>query len=95
VTLDHKEEGSHCTLQRLDSFQQEPAADDVQAKASGASSAGNARKGKDLPPTDDSDGENRVDPPTSNRKAMASEKAAVTDSAQRTEADSDQKGGAK
>jgi hypothetical protein len=52
VTMEHKEEGSHCTLKRLDSFQREPLADDIQAKASGSSSDVTTRQGKDLPPAD-------------------------------------------
>ena len=94
VTMEHKEEGSHCTLKRLDSFQREPLADDIQATASALSSDVTVRKGKDLPPTDDSDGENRVDPPISKRQTAASEESTVTETCQEAQVTSDVKGGA-
>jgi hypothetical protein len=94
VTMEHKEEGSHCSLEQLDSFQKEPLADDIQAKASGSSSGVTTRKGKDLPPTDDADGENRVDPPSSRKQAAASKESPVTETCQESQVTSDSKGGA-
>ena len=94
VTMEHKEEGSHCSLEKLDSFQKEPLADDIQAEASASSSDVTVRKGKDLPPTDDSDGENRVDPPISKRRTAASEESTVTETCQESQVTSDSKGGA-
>ena len=91
VTIEHKEEGSHCALEQLDSFQKEPFADDIQAEASASSSDVTVRKGKDLPPTDDSDGENRVDPP-SPKTQTASEESTVTETCQEAQVTSDLKG---
>ena len=95
VTMEHKEEGSHCSLEKLDSFQKEPLADDIQAEASASSSDVTVRKGKDLPPTDDSDGENRVDPPISRTQNPAREGSTVTETCQEAQVTSDLKGGAK
>jgi hypothetical protein len=95
VTMEHKEEGSHCTLQQLDSFQREPLADDIQATASESSSDVTPRQGKDLPPADDSDGENRVDPSISKRQTAASEESTVPETCQDAQVTSELKGGAK
>lgn len=95
VTMEHKEEGSHCTLEQLESFKREHLADDIQAKASGSSSDVTTRQGKDLPPPDASDRENRVDPPISKRQTAASEGLTITDLCQEAQAISNLTGGAK
>lgn len=66
VVIDHTEKGSHCRLKRMELFQKESSLDDVQAdgsfgESSGESSGSTQRPGKDLPPTDDADGESRND----------------------------------
>jgi len=95
VTLEHRDDGSYCSLQRLDSFDKEPNADDVQPESSGASSGGTTNEGENLPPADDSDGESRIDPSTSRAKAAVSTEPAVTDSSTEAQAATALKGGAK
>jgi hypothetical protein len=99
VSIEHKEDGSHCTLDCLETFQSEPTmavtqADDIQAEASASSSDVTVRKGKDLPPTDDSDGENRVDPPISRTQNPARDGSTVTETCQEAQVTSELKGGA-
>jgi hypothetical protein len=99
VSIEHKEDGSHCTLDCLETFQSEPTIAVTQADASSVESSASSsdvtvRKGKDLPPTDDSDGENRVDPPISKRQTAASEESTVTETCQESQGTSDSKGGA-
>lgn len=69
VLLVHREDGSYCTLTRLESFQKEPTAtemrtDDSSVVSSAASSVLNLRAGEKLPLPDDTDGEIRFDPPS-------------------------------
>jgi len=68
VCLVHREDGSHCTLTRLESFQMEPTATEMRtdgpsAISSAASSVLTPSSGTELPMTDDTDGEIRIDPP--------------------------------
>jgi hypothetical protein len=100
VSIEHKEDGSHCTLDCLETFQREPTMAVTQADASSdesseSSSDVTTRQGKDLPPTDDSDGENRVDPPISKKQTAASEESTVTETCQESQVTSDSEGGAK
>lgn len=88
VVLDHKEDGSYCTLQRLDSFQMETTADDSSPVPSGKSSGVNTSNGKDLAPTDDSDGKIRFDQPHRTTKMVANSNGTTLPP------NSDEKGGA-
>lgn len=70
IELSHSEDGSRCKLTRLETFQFEPSARQVQPAAdgrksasSGESSGTTSMSGKDLPPADDADGDFRSDPP--------------------------------
>lgn len=72
ATVEHREDGSHCWLKRLPSFQIEPASmtapDAVGGEPSGHSSGVNCRRGTDLQLPDGSDGSIRFDaaPKTAN-----------------------------
>ena len=64
--MEHKENGSHCTLKRMETFQKEPKLEDAETddstiSSSGQSSVVSLKRGKDMPPTDDSDGGFRRD----------------------------------
>ena len=77
VVLEHKETGSHCSLKRLESFQKEPQLEEAVAdgsanEPSGQSSGTTPKKGKDLPTTDDADGEFRSDPPKTTNESSES-----------------------
>jgi len=84
VVVEHKESGSHCTLKRMDSFQNEPLPEEIVPdgstnQSSAKSSGATPKTGAGLPPTDDADGEYRADPPkmtsrTSDPKNNASSK---------------------
>jgi hypothetical protein len=66
VVITHKEDGSRCTVKRLDNFEAEPA-DDSRVESSGESSGGTSNQGKNLPLADESDGKSRTDAPKSSR----------------------------
>ena len=67
VAVEHRETGSHCSIKRLASFQKEPKYEEALADGStnhpsGQPSGVSLKPGRDLPSTDDSDGEFRGDP---------------------------------
>lgn len=98
VNIEHKEDGSHCTLNCMETFQREPTvtftkADGSSDESSGESSGGSSCYGKDLPPADDSDGVTRMDPPRPSVETAVAEESAVRDASTDTNAASDQKGG--
>lgn len=73
ITIDHQEDGSHCTMRRLESFQSEPdatdaTADDKGSESSGQSSGATPKKGSNLQRADGADGENRFDSPDAKKK---------------------------
>lgn len=70
VSIEHKEDGSHCMVRRLESFQLE-SPDDSESSASGSSSVTTSNEGTSLPLSDDTDGKIRSDAPRS-EKASAS-----------------------
>jgi len=93
VTLDHEEDGSHCTLKRLPEFKVEPQlgqprTDGSPAESSGQSSVASGKQGSELQQTDDSDGDIRVDAPNA-KAGLAPHKASAT-----TAANTGSKGGA-
>ncbi len=80
VVVDHRESGSHCRLTRMESFQKERSLDEINAdgcnpESSVPSSGATAMAGKDLAPTDDSDGEFRSD--SSSNSAMSNSSTRV------------------
>lgn len=73
VVITHKEDGSRCTVKRLDNFEAEPA-DGSRVESSGESSDGTSDQGKDLPLPDDSDGTARTDSSKSSRSTKGGAK---------------------
>lgn len=61
VSIEHKEDGSHCHVKRLDSFEVETTDGSVD-ETSGQSSGVSSSSGKELSTADGSDGSTRTDP---------------------------------
>lgn len=60
VSIEHKEDGSHCHIKRLDSFETETTDSSVN-ESSGQSSGGSSLSGKELDTADGTDGSIRTD----------------------------------
>jgi len=65
ASIEHKEDGSHCHIKRLDSFEPETTDGSVN-ESSGQSSGVSNLSGKELSTADGSDGSTRTDPPKTN-----------------------------